>query len=215
MAERLFTSLAGLVAEVLAGAVEYKNPLLHPEQIVDLISSSFFKEEPTKLDLTLCDLSFYFDLALEGFVRFANNKDVQLALANDIGTAGAAEVLHFFALRTAAWLDRVYRPDFVYETSSDGVLVNVFTRVALNFLGMQAHFNSLYRRMAAAPFSTDVPDRRFYDILVFTIGSFLEHDLSRNFWHLDEVMTYFEAHFERFHCALATVDDDDDRAPPS
>jgi len=199
---RLIHAMSGLYAEVLADAVEYKLLVVRPERAGFLMSSSFFKELPTKLDLTLVDLPWYFKLATQGFFRFAERGEVRAALAEAYITSCArvdvdvvTDVVDILAERTASWLDEVYRRKVVYDPAEHGVYLNVFARVALNFLGMQAVMNALYAELQeAAPRAEEGVLRHFPDLLVFAAASFFEADRARNFWHVDEFLAH---HFLR------------------
>lgn len=189
--DRLLTSLAGLVAEVLADVVEYKFILLRPEEIEELLSSSFLKDLPTKLDLTLWDIPFYFKLALKGFERFVEQADVRDALAGQFGEIdrSACQVaLDGFAEHTSKLLDFDYRRTLHYEVEGDGLIVNAFCRVALNFLAMQSVFNDVYERLRAEPAPTRPEIERFHDVMVFATASFFELDWREHFWLVDEFL---------------------------
>lgn len=198
---RLLRSLAGLVAEVLADCVEYKFILLEPERQKNLLSSSFFKDLPTKLDLTLWDIPWYFKMALEGYVRLVEDEDVRHAVRDEFLSTHSAdpdavdEVVAALAVRTGEMLDFEYRRSLHYEVEEETLVVNAFCRVALNFLAMQSTFNALYDdlRHRDAPSSAGV--RRFHDPLVFATASFFELDWYEHFWLVDE---FLSLHFPNF-----------------
>lgn len=197
---RLLRSLAGLVAEVLADVVEYKFILLEPDDAASLLSSSFFKDRPTKLDLTLWDLPWYFKIALKGFERFAERDDVRdevcAELCERIGSdpEQTATVLAALARRTEELLDFEYRRSLHYEVEGEQIAVNAFCRVALNFLAMQAVFNDLYDQLREGDPAGRAGVRRFHDVLVFATASFFELDWYENFWLVDE---FLGLHFPR------------------
>ncbi len=197
---RLLRSLAGLVAEVLADCVEYKFILLEPERQKNLLSSSFFKDLPTKLDLTLWDIPWYFKMALKGFVRFAERDDVRESVRQrylDDRSADADEVdevIEALAERTGDLLDFDYRRSLHYGVEGDTLIVNAFCRVALNFLAMQSTFNAVYDDLRSRKGPSKAGVRRFHDPLVFATASFFELDWYEHFWLVDE---FLNLHFPR------------------
>jgi hypothetical protein len=203
-AHRLTVTLNGLFAEVLADIVEYKYLWLHPEHRDRMPSSSFFKERPTKLDLTLWDLPHYFGMAQRGFERLATTGGADLALALAAEGLDDPDVAAQLADRTAGFLDEVYRTSLRYDPHDDRVHVNVFARVALQFATFQAHLDDLYDRLSARPVPEGLPLSRFQDLLVFTTASFLDASPLDHFWFTDDfVGGPFEPLFTRFVEALA------------
>lgn len=201
-AARLYDTLSGLNAEVLADVVEYKYLANHPEDRSLMPSSSFVKELPTKLDLTLLDMPYYYQRALSGFRRFASRPQVQTelvaALVEDGHPRGiAAAVVSELAVHTERWLDAVHGESVLYEPSGDRIRTNTFSRVALNYLGMHVLFNDLYARLMQAR-----GDVRFADLLVFSSAAYLEEDWGARFWHLDAFLVHFEDLFRRYEAAL-------------
>lgn len=192
--KRLLHSLAGLVAEVLADVVEYKFILLHPEQAEELLSSSFFKDLPTKLDLTLWDLPWYFKIALRGFEQLVEKEAVRDEVAAafpQLDHHAVREVIDAFAQRASELLDFDFRRSLHYEVEADELVVNAFCRVALNFLAMQAVFNDVYDRLRREPAPTRPEIDRFHDVLVFATASFFELDWREHFWLVDEFLSHF------------------------
>lgn len=208
LSHRLAISLSGLFAEVLADVVEYKYLWLHPDKRALMPSSSFFKELPTKLDLTLWDIPNYFDWAEKGFERFSRRPKLQRRLRDALAAEGITDpaVTEAFAARTAAWLDEVYRGHLEYDIAEDGVFVNVFARVVLQFAKFQAQFNEVYERLSKQTLPASVPMDRFQDVLVFTTASFYEQDPSQHLWLTDDfVADWFETLFTRFVNALQDI----------
>lgn len=203
---RLHRSLAGLVAEVLADVVEYKFILLEPEGAANLLSSSFLKDLPTKLDLTYWDLPFYFKLALAAFIDLVDEEEARRRLAEqlvgslDLSAEAARDRVDRAAHATGELLDFEYRRSLQYELADDHVTVNAFSRVALNFAAMQSIFNDLYEELREESTGTEGVER-FHDPLVFAAASFLELDWHENFWHLDE---FLDTCFPRYWSALTS-----------
>lgn len=200
-AERLYDALSGLNAEVLADVVEYKYLALRPEDAALMPSSSFVKTLPTKLDLTLLDMPYYYQRALAGFRRLAEKPAAAKALADALCAAGqpvgaTAAVVESFAAHVGRWLDAVHGESIRAEVV-DGVLrTNTFSRVALNYLGLHVLFNDLYADLMAQR-----GDVRFADLLVFSAAAWLEEDWGHHFWHLDAFLAHFPALHARYEAA--------------
>ncbi|MDG1478353.1 MAG: hypothetical protein P8R54_02135 [Myxococcota bacterium] len=201
-AERLYDALSGLNAEVLADVVEYKYLALRPEDAALMPSSSFVKELPTKLDLTLLDMDYYYRCALAGFRRFGNREAAEDALvaalcASGLPEAETAAVVDAFAGHVGAWLDGIHGAEVGFAVV-DGVLqTNTFSRVALNYLGLHVQFNDLYAALMAQR-----GDVRFADLLVFSTAAYLEEDWEHHFWHLDAFLDHFPDLLARYEDAL-------------
>ncbi|MEM1350104.1 MAG: hypothetical protein AAGI01_16210, partial [Myxococcota bacterium] len=204
LSRRFVQSLSGLLAEVLADAVEHKFLMLHPERNQDLMSSSFFKELPTKLDLTLHDLSLYFWFAVKGFERFYERPSHQRALAKayirrrrDANPEHVERALDALAARTRQLIEgeggaymRDFTPRTGHDEGKDHVEANVFDRVSLNFLAFQTEFNRAHATLAARKVQGAGPLARFQDALVFTSAAFFEVDRAKNFWLIDEFLAH-------------------------
>lgn len=201
---RLLTTLAGLFAEVLADAVEHKYLHQHPEKRALMPSSSFFKELPAKLDLTLHDLPWYFEMVQKGFGRLAWSTDERARLTDalrDRGHDDPEALADALAERVATWLDTTYRADLTYRPAGDEVQVNVFARVALHFAQLHASLNAIYARLASSPLPPGFA--HFGDALVFTTASFYERDFLQNFWTTDDFLEqWFEVLWARLDRAL-------------
>jgi hypothetical protein len=102
------------------------------------------------------------------------------------------------ASHTASWLASAHGTWPTFSREGDVLRVNTMSRVALNYLEMHAHFNSLYDQLRASD-----PSVRFADLLVFSSAAFLERDWSRRFWLLDEFLSHFPSMYTRFMAALS------------
>ena len=199
VSERLVGSMSGLVAELLADVTEYKLVASQPVAAAEMDSSSFFKELPTKLDLTLQDLRLFFRFCLEGFHRFADSERCRTDLARryaelrpDVDPGVAIRVVDSFHQRSELLLDGFLAPGFLYEPTPDGIRVNAFTRVALNLLGLHTALLDCYQSLARDPVEFHPPVGDFRDPLVFTTAAFFQQNPLEHFWHLDE---FLEHHF--------------------
>ena len=201
-ASRLYDALSGLNAEVLADVVEYKYLAIRPADRHLMPSSSFIKELPTKLDLTLLDIPYYYQRALAGFRRFAEKPAAEEALVRVLCESGQPHdsveaVVDAFAAHTGRWLDGVHGEAIHAAPDGEALLTNTFSRVALNYLGLHVLFNDLYARLMV-----ERSDVRFADLLVFSSAAYLEADWGHHFWHLDAFLAHFEALLIRYEAAL-------------
>ena len=202
ISSRLIQSLSGLLAEVLADAVEYKYLELQPHRKAELLSSSFFKEYPAKLDLTMIDLGLYFWFATKGFERFYERPARRNWLAEGYlvkrPRAARAHVIAAVDALAASAEEAIERGAYqraFFEGHDAGELahVNLYGRSALNFLGFQTVMNDTYAHLNEAEGMSGGPFTRFQDALVFSTAGFFELNRNKNFWHLDE---FVGLHFE-------------------
>jgi hypothetical protein len=202
LSTRLIQSLSGLLAEVLADAVEWKYLELQPHRKAELLSSSFFKEYPCKLDLTMIDLGLYFWFATKGFERFYERPQRRSWLSEGyLAARPRAPRAHVLAAIDAlaefagdAIEHGPYKSGFPESHEGDDhAHTNLYGRAGLNFLGFQTVLNDTYARLDEADGVSGGPFARFQDALVFTVAGFYELDRNKNFWHLDE---FVGLHFE-------------------
>lgn len=205
MIRRLNLALAGLLAEVLSDAVEYKLLTLRPDLSPLMPSSSLFKHLPAKLDLTMHDLPHYFRLALGSLrhlERDAHREALTVAAQGhrpDASPEAVQRAVDAVIERTADWIERVYHPSFQLRAHEDHVELNVFARIALNYLSLHIALNDLHKRMREYTAPEGAPLRGALDLMVFAVASFFEDHRVSNFWHLDEFLTlHFEPLLHRF-----------------
>ncbi|MEL6185330.1 MAG: hypothetical protein AAFU79_11965, partial [Myxococcota bacterium] len=133
--QRLHVSLAGLMAEVLADAVEGKI------SGAPLPSSSRLPEEPTRLDLTLSDLPYYVQVATRGVEKLARHPEaLEAVLSPHLSPAEAQRAALRIAEAARPLVEEVFAPSFLERRGRESgpqLPVNVFDRLALNFLGFQ------------------------------------------------------------------------------
>ena len=194
VAERLPVALSGVLAEMMADTAEYKFRVLHADKADELPSTSLFKLFPSKLDLTLRDISFYFSQATktvrlwaEGAKRRQKTRD---ELVRNGASSSAAEAA--IARATALWSDLaawVYAPQLCWERTPDGRLrVNVMSRVALNFLGIHRAIVEVDRRLDDLR-PIGLPLRSFRDLMLIGASVFFEADRAKNLWLVDEYLS--------------------------
>ncbi len=66
--------------------------------------------------------------------------------------------------------------------------MNVFTRLALNFLGIHRAVLDVYRHLATIS-PGELPLKSFRDLLILGASVFFEADRPRNLWRVDEFLT--------------------------
>lgn len=175
---RLHVALSGLMAEVLADAIEGKITG------APLPTSSRLADQPTRLDLTLSDLPYYFRVATEGVRKLGEAPELLVGeLKPFLPLAGAEAAASTLARAAEDLLSGLFTADFRAEPAGEKVRVNVFDRVALNFLGFQAAVNTRLPAAMAAGRG---------DVLLFALASYLEEDWAARFWHLDEMLEHLD-----------------------
>lgn len=191
--QRLGLLFTHLIAEMIADAAEFKFVWDNPDQAEQLLSSSVFKDLPTKLDLTLADIDFLFLQVLRPLVEIhlsaleetpletdllrewgqAGVPVNSLGLKTSLKTAIAALYQIFFQEYNAAYL-----PTLTSETS-------LFTDIVSNLLYLQNVLNGLYTE----PINKDaVP---FQDLLLLFVGCYCSSDSYAEFWSLDDALAAY------------------------
>jgi hypothetical protein len=89
LAERLPVALSAALAEMMADVAEFKVIALDPAQAATMPSSSLFKIFPSKLDLTMQDLPFYFNQATKVFRLWAASAKRRQRTVDELVRAGA------------------------------------------------------------------------------------------------------------------------------
>lgn len=190
LAERLGVAMTAVLAELIADVAEFK--LLADEP--DLLpSSSLFKLLPSKLDLTMQDIPFYFSQATKVFRLWAKSETRRSKTCQELIAAGASEAAAGAAVERAAaiWEELAagdYAPQLAWETSGEKLHVNVFTRLALNFLGIHRAMLEVYHHLQTIS-PGELPLKSFRDLLILGAGVFFEADRPRNLWRVDEFLT--------------------------
>jgi hypothetical protein len=194
LAERLTTAMSAVLAEMLADVAEYKVLALAPGRTDALPSSSLFRNFPTLLDLTLQDLPFYFNQATKVFRLWSRSAERRQRTIDDLTRAGAAPAAAAAAVERAVdvWEElssQLFAAELACDVDVDGRLrVNVFTRIALNFLGIHRALLESYGRLESIPVGT-LPLLGLRDLLVVGASVFFEADRPRNLWRVDEFLT--------------------------
>ena len=199
-ATRLPLALSGLIAELLADVVEFKYLASDPDRSDELISSSPFKDFPSKLDLTLKDLRIYVGFATRGlralYERPVEQRALEASLAAacpDLTAEHRAAAVAVIVEATGAWLEGPASATWQCRETAEGLEVNLYTRLGLSLLGLHGVVTDLYRRLSQSERRYAPQLRDFRDLMVLATGSFYQHDPVANLWHLDE---FLALHFE-------------------
>ena len=193
--QRLGLLFTHLISEMLADVAEFKWVWNHT-QLDDLLpSSSLFKSEPTKLDLSLKDVDFLFLRVLQPLleVKLSVLSDSELETDLLASLVNITQLNNGDVIATRATIKQAimqlyqvfleeYRQHYLPTLSSDGL----FSRLLSNLLALQNVVNQLYT-------STSVySDFPFQDLLVLFIGSYCSADCYKDFWNVDDVLaSYF------------------------
>ena len=191
--QRLGLLFTHLIAEMIADAAEFKFVWDNPAHADQLLSSSVFKDHPTKLDLTLTDVDFLFlqvlrpllDIQLSVFAETPLETDLlrewsqagiavdALALKTSLKGAIASLYQVFFQEYNATYL-----PTLVGDSS-------LFTTIISNLLYLQNVLNDLYTDPIN---NTAVP---FQDLLLLFVGCYCSSDSYAEFWSLDDALAVY------------------------
>lgn len=191
VSERLPVSLSPVLAEILADVVEYKAIEEKPELKKDMPSSSFFASMPSKLDLTLNDIKFYFRQSTKVFRKWASGKRTQ-QVVEELVKKGAAAGSASTAVQEAVdeWLrleKEFYLPKIEYSGKDGSLQTNAFSKIALNFVGLHRQLYYCYNEIAELkPSALDL--HGFKDLLIIAASVFFEMNRRENIWKLDEFL---------------------------
>lgn len=194
LCERLTVAVTAVFAETIADVAEFKLVSQHPDRPDLLPSSSLLRAQPAKLDLTMQDLPFYFGQATKVFRLFARSENRQRALVAELVAAGGTAASAAAAVRRTleiwhALAEDEFAPKLAFRDAGDGRLrVNVFTRLALNFLGIHRAMVETYRQVERLARPT-LPLRSCRDLMLLAAAVFFEADRPRNLWRVDEFVS--------------------------
>jgi hypothetical protein len=194
LAERLGVAMTAVLAELVADVAEFKLLADAPHEPDLLPSSSLFKLLPSKLDLTMQDVPFYFGQATKVFRLWAKSAQRRQRTVQELVQGGAMkEAAEAAVARAVAVWEELAAGQFSQElrweeAEKDHLHVNVFTRLALNFLGIHRAMLQAYRHLETiAP--GELPLKSFRDLLIMGASVFFEAEHPRNLWRVDEFLT--------------------------
>lgn len=191
--QRLGLLFTHLIAEIIADAAEFKFVWDNPHHADQLLSSSVFKDLPTKLDLTLADIDFLFLQVLRPLVEIHLSALEETPLETDLlrewGQAG--HPVHTLGLKTSlktaiAALYQIFFQEYntTYLPTLTGE-ASLFTDIVSNLLYLQNVLNELYTE----PINKNaVP---FQDLLLLFVGCYCSSDSYAEFWSLDDALAAY------------------------
>ena len=193
LAERLPVALSAVLAELMADVAEYKLLSSRWTHEGNFESSSYFRLLPSKLDLTLRDVRFYYRQATKTFRTWAASRKRQAALSAELVARGAspAEAEGAVAQAVELWRRHAEGPlaDVLqWERGEDGLRTNAYTRAVLNFLGVHRALLEAYQQLGEAS-PESLPLLGYHDLLVLGASVFFEADRVRNLWRIDEFLS--------------------------
>lgn len=191
--ERLPVAMTPVLAEVIADIAEFKYTELRPDNPEALLSSSLLKIFPSKLDLIVQDVPFYFRQATKAFRLWANLEKRQHETADQLIAAGASPTAARREVdrAIAIWQEleaTTYEPQLRADVDGDELKINIMTRLALNFLGLhraKLHAYQWIREKCVG----NLPLKSFRDLLLISAAVYFEADPPRNIWRVDEFVT--------------------------
>jgi hypothetical protein len=192
--QRLGLLFTHLIGEMIADVAEFKFVWENPQSAAQLPSSSLFKAEPTKLDLSLADIDFLFLRILQPLLELHLSPLEDVPLETDLLSEWADQQgMPSLELRTSlkgaiaqlyqlfiAEYNRTYLPTMIGD---DGL----FTKIVSNLLYLQNVVNSLYVYRSAA----QNPQLPFQDLLIIFIGCYCSSDSYSEFWAIDDVLAAY------------------------
>ena len=194
MGERIPVALTPAFAELMADVIEFKFLENNPHKKDLMPSSSTFKDFPSKLDLTLRDIPYYFQQSTKVFRLWAKKEKRQERTVMQLVRLGASERAARTAVQNAVevWNDLTifeYSPKLMSRIDSKGTQqTNLLGRLMLNFTSMHAAVVDACRRSETVS-TGDLPLRGFKELMVLSASVFFESDRSANLWHIDEFLS--------------------------
>ncbi len=197
----LFTHLLG---EMVADVAEFKFIWDNPQAADRLPSSSLFKQEPTKLDLSLADVDHLFLRVLQPLLEVQLSVLQDCCLEQDLLTewALAGHDVRSLELRTSlkqaiARLYQIFFQEYnhTYLPTMTGN-IGTFTQVVSNLLYLGNVVNALYTHPASQ--HQTLP---FQDLLIIFIGCYCSSNSYEEFWAIDDVLAaYFLPCWQQLSC---------------
>ena len=199
VSERLPVSMTPVVAEIIADVAEFKIFATGDRSVEALPSTSALKHYPAMLDLMVRDVRVYFWQATKVFRLWATKKSRQEKTITQLVANGASpEAARRETQRAVQVWNELHKVRFAREFHAKEILdeqtgnrtleVNVFTRLALNFVGLHREMLQAYERVGNLD-SGDLPVKGFRDLLLISVAVFFEEDPPRNLWRMDEYLS--------------------------
>ncbi|MDX2213498.1 MAG: hypothetical protein SFY66_09435 [Oculatellaceae cyanobacterium bins.114] len=193
--QRLGLLFTHLIGEMLADIAEFKFIWKHTELSDQLPSSSLFKTEPTKLDLSLNDIDILFLQVLKPLLEmeFSVLKDSVLETELLAEWAEAGHPIHSLEFRTSlkqaiVRLYQIFLEEYnrTYLPTMTGD-IGIFTQAVSNLLYLQNAISELYTDEAVSA----NPNLPFQDLLLVFVSSYCSNDSYADFWDIDDVLANY------------------------
>ena len=194
--QRLGLLFTHLIGEMLADIAEFKLIWDHPQSVDQLLSSSIFKEEPTKLDLTLNDLNYLFLRVLQPLLEIHLSAVEDSVLEMDILADWEAigHLTHSLELRNSLKQEIVHLGQIFFREYSNTYLptmaddTGAFALIVRNLLYLQNTLNSLYTDQISRSEFSSMP---FRDLLLVFVGYYCSNDNYHNFGKVGNVIANY------------------------
>lgn len=188
--QRLGLLFTHLIGEIVADVAEFKFVWDHPQLTEKLLSSSIFKSEPTKLDLSLGDIDFLFLKVLQPLLELKLSIFSESRLESDLLAEwqDADLELKIGLKQSIAHLYQIFLSEYnsTYLPTMTGN-IGIFTQVVSNLLYLQNAIDTLYKDLIATT-QSDIP---FQDLLIVFIGCYCSRDSYADFWQIDDVLAAY------------------------
>jgi hypothetical protein len=190
---RLPVAMTPVLAEVIADIAEFKFIDLRPDKADALLSSSLMRLFPSKLDLIMIDVPFYFSQATKVFRLMASRPKRQQRLIDELVQDGATAQSARRAVEQAVGIwnemaEGIFAPRMKWHVEQGQLHVNVMSRLALNFLGIHRSKLRAYQWIREAD-TQSLPLKSFRDLMLICAAVYFESDPPKNLWRVDEFVT--------------------------
>ncbi|MBW4519299.1 MAG: hypothetical protein KME16_06305 [Scytolyngbya sp. HA4215-MV1] len=189
--QRLGLMFTHLLGEMIADVAEFKFVWDYPQAVEQLPSSSLFKTDPTKLDLSLADVDFLFLRVLrpllEVHLSVFEDSLLETELLSDwlkeqpdtleLRSSLKSAIVHLYQIFLQEY-NATYLPTLTGE-------VGMFTQIVSNLLYLQNAINTLYTDP-----SIDI-QLPFQDLLIVFIGCYCSSESYADFWTIDDVLAAY------------------------
>jgi hypothetical protein len=189
--QRLGLMFTHLLGEMIADVAEFKFVWDYPQAIDQLPSSSLFKAEPTKLDLSLADVDFLFLRVLHPLLEVHLSVFEDSLLETELLSDWLQEQPDTLELRTSlksaiAHLYQIFLQEYniTYLPTLTGE-EGMFTQIVSNLLYLQNVINTLYTD------SSINPHLPFQDLLTVFMGCYCSSESYAEFWTIDDVLAAY------------------------
>ncbi len=206
LSARLPVALTPIFAEMLADVVEFKFLADHPDLLEKMPSSSPYKFFPTKIDLLMQDVPFYFGQATKPLRHlctqpkhqesltqlFAKTLSSDFGLSEDQSSRGGANLTQQVIAVWQALEAKFYKPKIEFRSEPSGHLVtNSYSKILLNFVSIHSTLVDLEQDLHLEhPILGDarheINGNKFRDITVLATALYFVANPVAHLWSIDE-----------------------------